>query len=75
MESSTKSTLEFTKESAESKQGELLTSYPVPDTLDAIHIRDGTRYEKDHFAISENYKVTRFIDKTGIGLRGLCLDP
>jgi hypothetical protein len=31
--------------------------YPVPDTLDAIHIQDGTRYEKKHFSISENYKV------------------
>ena len=43
--------------SSEVKQQELLAVYPVPDNADAIHIRDGTRYEKDHFAISENYKV------------------
>ena len=32
-------------------------NYPFPDTLDAINVKEGTRYEKDHLTISANYKV------------------
>jgi hypothetical protein len=47
---------------------EVAQGYPVPDTLDAIHIQDGTRYEKKHFLISENYKV-RLLKIMTLGLR------
>jgi hypothetical protein len=33
--------------------------YPVPDTIDAINVKEGTRYEKDHLTISANYKVIK----------------
>ena len=32
--------------------------YPVPPSIDAIDIKHGTRFEKDLFAISHNYKVS-----------------
>jgi hypothetical protein len=50
--------------------------YPVPDTLDAIHIKDGTRYEKDQIVVSENYKVcSLMITLTGfIGLHRVYYD-
>jgi hypothetical protein len=31
--------------------------YPVPESWDAIHIVDGTRYDKKHFTMSVNYEV------------------
>jgi len=33
---------------------EVSQAYPVPETLDAINIHDGTSYEKKHFSISKN---------------------
>ena len=48
--------------------------YPVPDTLYAINIQDGTRYEKKHFLISENYKV-RMEKMMKLGLHRLCSNP
>ena len=32
--------------------------YPLPEGLDAIIIPDGTKYDKELFVISPNYKVT-----------------
>ena len=32
-------------------------TYPFPENMDAIDIKDGTRYEVDHFTISEAYRV------------------
>ena len=62
-------------QSAVVASGEALSSYPVPDTVDAIFIKDGTRIEKGHVPMSVNYKVS-FIKavKRDKGLRGLCDD-
>ncbi len=39
--------------------GEALSGvYTVPDTVNAINIKDGTRIEKDHVTISVNYYVS-----------------
>lgn len=55
--------------------GEARPSYPIPDTVNAIIIKDGTRIEKEHITMSVNYKVSMIkgvnIDK---GLRESCDD-
>jgi len=49
----------YTKMDTASTEQRVIVSdkYPVPDTIDAINVKEGTRYEKDHLTISANYKV------------------
>ena len=54
--------------------GEAISVYPVPDTVNAINIKDGTRIEKDHVPMSINYYVSNIRYSKNKGICGLCYD-
>ena len=49
-------------------------TYPVPEGLDAIDIKDGTRICKDHVCLSNNYRVSCIAYHGIAGLCRLCAD-
>lgn len=53
--------MESENKAATSEKAQIATfktsSYPVPDTLDAIVVKEGTKIEKDQISMSVNYKV------------------
>jgi hypothetical protein len=34
--------------------------YPVDSKFDAVHIPDGMHFQKEHFCISQSYKVSNY---------------